>query len=189
VSFPWTREGNAQHGGLTSTTLATFKIDGTTLTVEVNSAKRAKAVRTEVLKRLGDHATLMADERLSIDETLMAAAKPETADERAARKRNEQLQALPEMQALIAKMNADHYATWPDVPLPALKGKTPRAAMRTADGRERVEALIADIERRQDEGRLKMPHYDFNQLRVALGLPVREQRTPRLKREALDDTP
>ena len=45
--------------------------------------------------------------------------------------------------------------------------------MRTADGRERVEALIADFERSQDCGKLATPRYDFNQLRAMLGLPRR----------------
>ena len=46
--------------------------------------------------------------------------------------------------------------------------------MRTREGRERVEALLAEFERVQDRGTLKMPRYDFNQLRAMLGLPLRE---------------
>ena len=45
--------------------------------------------------------------------------------------------------------------------------------MRTADGRERVEALIADFERSLHRGNISVPQYDFNQLRDALGLPRR----------------
>jgi len=172
VTFPWTRVGNAQHGGLPSTSLAEFTIDGTTLTVTVNSAKRAKAGRAEIQKRLGRGATSVREEVKTLDEALAEhRGKPETAEDRAARTRDEELRAEPEVQAMIAKMNADHYATWPDIALPALKGKTPRDAMRTADGRERVEALIANAERMQDNARGKMPAYDFNQLRTALGLP------------------
>ena len=48
-----------------------------------------------------------------------------------------------------------------------------RAAMKTRDGRERVEALITDFELSQKRGDVKMPHYDFNRLREALGLPQR----------------
>ncbi len=172
VTIPWTRIGNAQHGGLPSTSLAEFTIDGTTLTVTVNSAKRAKAARAEIQKRLGAGARSVREEVQTLDEALAEhRGKPETAEDRAARKRDEELRAEPEVQAMIAKMNTDHYATWPDIALPALKGKTPRDAMRTADGRERVEALIANAERMQDKGRGAMPAYDFNQLRTALGLP------------------
>jgi len=180
VTLSWTRVGNAQHGGLPSTTLADFTIDGTSLTVTVNSAKRAKAAQAEIQKRLGRGATSVRDEVRTLDEALAEhRGKPETAEDRAARRRNEELQAAPEVQAMIAKMNADHYATWPDIPLPALKGKTPRAAMGTADGRERVEALIANAERMQDSGRSKMPAYDFNQLRTELGLPRKQPPGPR----------
>ena len=180
VTFPWTRVGNAKHGVLPSTTLANFTIDGKTLTVSVNSAKRAKAVRAEITKRLGERVTSLCDEVQSVDEAMAEhAGKRETAKERAARRRDEELQSQPEVQAMLAKFNADHYATWPDVPLPALKGKTPRAAMSTADGRERVEALIADFERTQGDGRSMVPQYNFDQLRSALGLSRKTPRGPR----------
>jgi len=39
-----------------------------------------------------------------------------------------------------------HYATWPDEPLPALHGRTPREAVRSREGRRRVEALLNDLE-------------------------------------------
>ena len=39
---------------------------------------------------------------------------------------------------------------------------------------KRVEALIADFARTQDDGRVPTPRYDFNQLRSALGLPARK---------------
>jgi hypothetical protein len=42
--------------------------------------------------------------------------------------------------------------------------------MKTADGRERGEALITDFERSQSSTRSEQPRYDFNQLRVALGV-------------------
>ena len=62
-----------------------------------------------------------------------------------------------------------HYETWPDESLPLLGGKTPREAMRTARGRERVDALVRDIE--HHEARLPLEErFDVAQLRLALGL-------------------
>ncbi len=90
---------------------------------------------------------------------------------------------------MLAKLNADHYATWPDVQLPALMGKTPRDAMSTANGRERVEALIVDFERTQDDAHSAAPDYDFNQLRSALGLPRRTPRGPRSMAPQKYETP
>lgn len=43
--------------------------------------------------------------------------------------------------------------TWPDTPSPLLEGRTPREAMRSRGGRERIAAFLRDLER--DLGRLK----------------------------------
>ena len=56
------------------------------------------------------------------------------------------------MQGLLTKVNANSFATWPNVPFRTLNGKTPRQAMKTLDGRERVESLIADFELTQEHG-------------------------------------
>lgn len=45
----------------------------------------------------------------------------------------------------IRRRLSEHYSTWPDYPLPALSGKSPRDAMKTAEGRASVEALIRDM--------------------------------------------
>ena len=55
--------------------------------------------------------------------------------------------AQPEVQAQLRAMMNQHYAAWVDDKLPALQGKTPREAVRTKAGKEKVEALIQDIER------------------------------------------
>jgi hypothetical protein len=58
---------------------------------------------------------------------------------------------------------------WIDHALPALSGKTPRAATRSASGRARVELLLKEME--HDEARLPAPErYDFADIRRALGL-------------------
>jgi Protein of unknown function (DUF2384) len=75
-----------------------------------------------------------------------ARAKPPRADTQVDRDQAA-LMALPEVQAQLRGMMARHYDTWVDEKLPALQGKTPREAVRTAAGREKVEALIRDIER------------------------------------------
>lgn len=60
-----------------------------------------------------------------------------------------------------------HYAEWPDIPLPALEGKTPREAARSARGRKKLAALIGDMEKNE----LRQPaetRYDFTKLRRVL---------------------
>lgn len=52
------------------------------------------------------------------------------------------LMAQPEVQAHLRDILTRHYEAWVDEKLPALQGKTPREAVRTAGGREEVDALI-----------------------------------------------
>jgi hypothetical protein len=49
----------------------------------------------------------------------------------------------------------EHYRTWPEISLPALNGMTPMEAVRDRVGREKVTALLADIER--SGSRMKPP--------------------------------
>jgi Protein of unknown function (DUF2384) len=71
----------------------------------------------------------------------------------------------------ILEFKARHYATWPDERLPALKGRTPRQAMRTAAGRAAVLDLIRDMENGEArEAKSGQPTFDFSILRRELGL-------------------
>jgi hypothetical protein len=81
----------------------------------------------------------------------------------------------PEMEReLILKMKAEYYAKWPDEPLPALEGKTPHEAVRSASGRKTVEDLLRMMEN-GDERALKRGDAasDFTAVRQALGLETR----------------
>ncbi len=60
-----------------------------------------------------------------------------------------------------------YYAAWPDTALPALSGKTPREAVETAKGRDRVIRLLKDFE--NIEVGAEHP-FDFGFLWQALGL-------------------
>ena len=64
-----------------------------------------------------------------------------------------------------------HYSSWPDTPLPALDGQTPREAVATAEGRERVVDLLKSFEngaeRRRSEG---LAWFDVSKLKAALGV-------------------
>jgi SEC-C motif/Protein of unknown function (DUF2384) len=69
----------------------------------------------------------------------------------------------------IRQVQDRFYRTWPDEPLPALGGQTARQAIRTAEGRRRVTALLRSF----DEGELRRPpelRYDFTWIWNELGL-------------------
>lgn len=74
-----------------------------------------------------------------------------------------------EQQALIRRLKNRHYRDWPDQPLPALAGKTPREAARTRRGRDQVDLLLRQFE--HHEGRLPAAErFDISSLRALLGL-------------------
>jgi hypothetical protein len=53
----------------------------------------------------------------------------------------------PEMEReVVRKFLDEHYTKWLDMPLPALDGQTPREAVATANGRERVVELLKSLE-------------------------------------------
>lgn len=75
----------------------------------------------------------------------------------------------PDEAAAIQAFKQQHYAGWPNEPLPALKGKTPRQAVQTKAGRARLERLLDSME--EDEQSLAAAfRFDFNALRRELGL-------------------
>lgn len=76
-----------------------------------------------------------------------------------------------EERAAIQQYKAQHYSTWPNIALPALKGQTPRQAMRTNAGREALRNLLRDMEHQEARSaRSGEVPYDFNILRRDLGL-------------------
>jgi hypothetical protein len=72
---------------------------------------------------------------------------------------------------MILQMKANHYARWPDDPLPALGGKTARQAVKTPAGRKAVLDLIRDMEHGEARGAKQGDlAFDFTPLRKTLGL-------------------
>jgi hypothetical protein len=147
IAFNWTKRGNSRHKGWETTIVGRIDIEGTRLAAEVNSAERAAEFKRLVSERLGEKARYRVTEIQSMERLLAEArAKPPHADTQADRDQAA-LMARPEVQAHLRGMMARHYEEWVDEKLPALRGKTPREAVRTAAGREKVEALIREIER------------------------------------------
>jgi hypothetical protein len=82
--------------------------------------------------------------------------------------------STPEEQAIVLEYKERHYAQWLHDSIPALGGKTPRAAARTKNGREKLENILKEIE--LTESHLPEPsRYDVRKLRRELGLPIRPE--------------
>jgi hypothetical protein len=78
---------------------------------------------------------------------------------------------LEEVQRVLREFKERHYADWPDLPLPALDGKTPRDAVRTRHGRTQVDLLVRQMENSEE----RLPageRFDVAGLRARLGLVV-----------------
>ncbi len=169
VEFHWTKPGNSRHKGWETTMLGRIEINGTQMAAEVNSAERAAEFKRLVKERLGKKAQYRVTEIKSMERLLSEArAKP---PRQSAQDELDQaaLMAQPDLQAQLRIMMKQHYAAWVDEKLPALQGKTPREAVRTKAGKEKVDALVRDIERMGQS----MGGYDASviaDLRKALGL-------------------
>ena len=78
----------------------------------------------------------------------------------------------PQVREQVTEMLFGHFRDWLDSPLPILGKRTPREAVRDADGRESVEAIIVQMER---DAQTKSPPLDAeitHLLRRELGLPA-----------------
>ena len=132
------------------------------LRVDTNSVERADTLRGQIERACGSLLRHLVREH---GDPLSSAA---AVGERSAEDQRDD-EPSPEMHALARAIKEQHYTEWLDVPVPALRGETPRAAVSTEDGRARVEALLADFERAETS----LPadeRFDFGRLRRELGL-------------------
>jgi|ERR1051326_5749930 hypothetical protein len=155
-----------------NTTLGVMRIDGTSLVVETNSERRCKRIQKEITKRLGAGAVLIRTEVKTHEGIMNELADPRI--DKSMQKKIEEhrrLNETPEVKKLLKGMMEKHWDTWPDIPLPALRGMTPRHAARDPVGRELLESLLLDFE--SQNRRLKKDdssRVDITKLRRELGL-------------------
>lgn len=171
VEFSWLKRGNKKHRTWENTILGRLVIQGDRLTVEVNSAKRARRIQAEIRKRLGEGAALLKTENRSIEEAMAEAKREErTPAGRRRRRETEAFQRRPEVQELMQKQADAHWDAWIHMNVPALGNRTPAEAVRDPDGREMVESLLAEFERSDSKRRPGAPRIDIAGLRRRLGL-------------------
>ena len=148
-----------------ATVLGVMTLGAGRLVVEVNSERRAAVIARQIESRLGEGARRM-DRQVS-DPVAEAHAK---AVARKGLRLVEQAPARePEIAAAEAEIRRRYSQTWLDTPVPALNGKTPRQAARSAAGRERLEALLLGFGRGPAAGQ----DDEIAFLRTALKLPQR----------------
>lgn len=141
-TIDWLKRGNKKHAHWDNTLLASIAVRGSSMTVEVNSNRRAARVKREVAKRLGSRAAFVRGVIRSTEAMLkeMKARGP----------RIEDPLSSPELEAVAAEMQERHWDAWVNQKVPALGNRTPRQAARSAAGREMLNALLAEFEWRGD---------------------------------------
>lgn len=160
----WAKTGNRQHKGWDNTILGTLRLEGGRLVVDINSARRAERVKREIAKRLAGAAVLI-DSKVIDPSAALAKRRHERAS---GTHDHEPVETSPELQALEKGLARRHWEGWLETRVPALGNKTPRQAMRTKGGRERLEALLAQFERDAEGQGSASADVDF--LRSELGL-------------------
>lgn len=153
------RPGNRMHKSWDNTVVGRAWITGDLLHAETNSRERADALRAQLEAACGDRIRHRAREHG--DPLSDAAPRPQPS--------RTPEPPPPEVEQLLLEFKQRHYADWLDEPIPALGGKTPREAVRTAAGRARVDVLLKEIEnteQRMADGAV----FDVSGLRRELGL-------------------
>ena len=151
VTIDWIREGNRRMKSWENTILGHIKISEGRLVAEVNSEKRARRLRKEIEERLGSRAVHQGTLAHTVEELVKTAPKEKS---RKDEDREAEFQAIlrdPEVQRQIQAKLQKQMEQWVHEKLPALDGRTPLEAVRDPDGREMVEALLLDWERRDQE--------------------------------------
>jgi hypothetical protein len=169
VSLTWQKRGNRVNVGWENTSLGNIEIRRGAVEVEVNSEKRAEKIRREIQRRLGDDCSFQKEERHSIEDLL----RQNNREPGSGKQRAPEIGSMPpEIRAAIGEQMRAHWDAWIDIPVPALKNKTPREAAATPEGRERLEALLMEFESRSESGIQPELRPNVAELRRKLGLPT-----------------
>lgn len=147
-----------------ATVLGSLELAGKTLLVTVNSAERAAKVQKLIGAAAGD--------LLRSPLTTIRTVDQMRADQRRDGPHEEADEIPPEIARQLMRDHLDkHYRETLDAPIPVLGGKSPRQAVRTAGGREKVIDWLKMLENRS-AGHREGPiaEYDFGWMWVELGL-------------------
>ncbi len=137
VTIPWSRLETSEDKFVDNTLLGRIHIDGLKMRIEVNSEKRAERIKEIVTSLLGEKALYRTTSIESINPFELFSGDND--DNGAV---DDELLQDPEITAFLEEKFLDHWTKWVDTPLPVLGGQTPRSAIATRDGREKVEALL-----------------------------------------------
>ncbi len=171
VRLDWLKKGNAKISSWDNTVLGSIRISERSLVAEVNSESRATRLRAEIEKRLGASATHQSTAAQTVEEMLAESKKREQRSSKVNKEADDDFLRDPEVRKHLQEHVQKQVEAWAHEKIPLLGGRTPMQAVRDPDGREIVEALLLDWERRTEEG-IYQPGIrpDFNAVRKVLNL-------------------
>jgi hypothetical protein len=158
--FAWLEEPESEEGPRRS--LGSLTVDRGRLTLECSSRQRLERGK-RLLEDLAGPALKSLGDQFEDLKTAMGKMKDSP--------RKAQKPPIPrEVEfELVGKVLAEHYRKWPDHPLPALDGRTPREAVSSPEGKAKVEEVLRLIENGEERKRLAgEPWFDVSRLRAEL---------------------
>jgi len=172
----WEKKDERNRGGGREqegrTVIGAISIKGGFLIAGTNSLERALRLRGRLEDLLGGAIAFR-----SIRSRDVADIPPPSPEERERIAREEEeLNSRPEIRDMQSRMLEDYYfIKWPETKIPALGGHTPREAMATEAGRRGVVRLLDEIETMEMSKKPGRVRFDFDRLRMKLGLPPQKQ--------------
>jgi hypothetical protein len=150
VDIDWIKEGNRKFKTWDNTILGHINISEGLVIAEVNSENRAKRLRKEIEQRLGSLAVHDSTLAQTLEEMRKNAPHEKAED---AELREAEMTAMlcdPQVRKQLQAAIQKQVENWVHQKIPALGGRTPTEAVRDPDGKEMVEALLLDWERRDE---------------------------------------
>lgn len=175
VEIVWAKPDNPMHPDWSNTLKGRILIQGDSLMLSVNSAARAQDGRRLIEAALGDdveylrtEAGMLDDDPSDFDDAFNGDDIDDAVEYDDEEMDEDEVASLDAREAM-ATMLRNHYARWPDIPLPALQGKTPLEAVADPIGRAKVAVLVAGMQR-ELRGSAVVPAEVMATLRARLGL-------------------
>jgi hypothetical protein len=151
LSFDWRKKGNALHPTWDNTIMGHINISGRSMIVEVNSAVRARTIREEIDKRLGMLAVLKEIRARTPEQLLQESEQLKSDNPKLLRAGRNSEEIDPEAQRIMNEFLQEELNAWVNLKIPALGGRTPREAVADPDGKEIVESLLLEWERKGED--------------------------------------
>ncbi len=152
VEFHWLKKGNSKISSWENTILGSIGISRDSLVAEVNSENRAKRLRAEIEKRLGPSAVHQSTHAQTPGEMLKNSPKRKSSQAKLDDTAVDDILPDPEVRKHVQARIQKRVEAWVHEKIPILGGRTPMQAVRHPDGREIVESLLLEWERRGEEG-------------------------------------